>query len=86
MDKNKKWIGRKNLGHQSILELQLTLIETDLVHSGFWDRLEYALSPKFCVSQQNGDNKIGDFWEMMNDLLYWDRSSSKCIIAYSKSE
>ena len=35
MDKNKKWIGRKNLGHQSILELQLTLIETDLVHSEF---------------------------------------------------
>ena len=53
---------------------------------GVWDRLEYALSPKFCVSQQNGDNKIGDFWEMMNDLMYWDRSSSKCIIAYSKSE
>ena len=23
------------MGHQSILELQLTLIETDLVHSGF---------------------------------------------------
>ena len=84
MDKNKKWIGRKNLGHQSILELQLTLIETDLVHSEF--EIEYALLPKFCVCQQNGDNKIGDFWEMMKDLLYWDRSSSKCIIAYSKSE
>ena len=88
MDKNKKWIGRKNLGHQSILELQLTLIETDLVHSDSESEfeIEYALVPKFCVSLQNGDNKIGDFWEMMNDLLYWDRSSSKCIIAYSKSE
>ena len=44
------------MGHQSILELQLTLIETDLVHSGFEIEL-----PKFCVCQQNGDNKIGDF-------------------------
>ena len=50
------------MGHQSILELQLTLIETDLVHSGFEiARLEYALSPKFRVSLQNGDNKIEDF-------------------------
>ena len=47
------------MGHQSILELQLTLIETDLVHSEF--EIEYALLPKFCVCQQNGDNKIGDF-------------------------